>query len=64
MHSHIRDECCKTILTVGPGLHLKLDCMYGRMYSIMSFIYKYETSTLTPFIKPRNILNLAVQNIF
>ena len=30
----------------------------------MSFIYKYETSTLTPFAKPSDILNLAIQNIF
>ena len=29
----------------------------------MSFIYQYETSTLTPFVKPCNILNLAIQNI-
>ena len=31
------------------------------MYSRMSFIYKYETSTLTPFVKPYNILNSDVQ---
>ena len=30
----------------------------------MSFIYRYETSTLTPFVKPHDILNLAVQNVF
>ena len=30
----------------------------------MSFIYKYQASTLTPFVKPRTILNLAIQNIF
>ena len=30
----------------------------------MSFIDKYETSTLTPFVKPHNILNLAIPNIF
>ena len=30
----------------------------------MSFIYEYKTSTLTPFVKPHDILNLAVQNIF
>ena len=35
-----------------------------KLYSRMSFIYKYETSTLTPFVKPRNILNLAVQDVF
>ena len=28
------------------------------------FIYKYKTYTLTPFVKPRNILNLAIQNVF
>ena len=30
----------------------------------MSFIYKYKTYTLTPFVKPCKILNLAVKNIF
>ena len=39
------------------GLHV-------RLYSRMSFIYKYKTSTLTPFVKPHNVLNLAVQKIF
>ena len=34
------------------------------MYSRMSFIYKYKTSTLTPFVKPCDILNLAIQDIF
>ena len=52
------------IVIVGPTLHVKSDCMWGRLYSRMSFIYKYETSTLTPFEKPGDILNLAVQNIF
>ena len=37
---------------VKPGLHIKSDFTYGRLYSRMSFIYKNETSTLTPFIKP------------
>ena len=30
----------------------------------MSFTYKYETSTLTSFVKPSGVLNLAVLNIF
>ena len=30
----------------------------------MSFIYNYKTSTRTPFVKPHDILNLAVRNIF
>ena len=30
----------------------------------MSFFCKYKTSTLTPFVKPHDILNLAVQNAF
>ena len=30
----------------------------------MSFIYKYKTLTLTPFVKPHDMLNLAVWNIF
>ena len=34
------------------------------LYSRASFIYKFKTSTLTPFVKPRNLLNLAVRNIF
>ena len=29
-----------------------------------SFIYKYKTSTLTPFVKPWDILNLATKNVF
>ena len=41
---------------VGTGLHVKSDCL--------SFIFKYETSTLTPFVKLCDVLNLAVQNIF
>ena len=49
---------------VGPGLPIKSDCTYGRLYSRMSCLYKYKTSTLTPFVKPRNTLNLAVQNVF
>ena len=34
------------------------------MYSRRSFIYKYDTSTLTPFVKQCNILNLAVLKVF
>ena len=34
------------------------------LYSRMSFIFMYETSTLTPFVKPCDILNLAIRNIF
>ena len=30
----------------------------------MSFIYKYKTSTLTPFVKPHDVLNLAEQIVF
>ena len=30
----------------------------------MSFIYKYATYTLTPFLKPHAVLNLAEQNVF
>ena len=52
------------IINAGPGLHVKSDCMNGGLYSRMSFIYKYKTSTLTPFVKPCNILNLAKQNVF
>ena len=42
----------KLILTIRPGLH------------IMWIVLKNETSTLTPFVKPRDILNLAIQNVF
>ena len=34
------------------------------MYSRTSFICKYKTSTLTQFLKPCDILNLVVQNVF
>ena len=40
------------------GLHIT------GLYSRMSFIYRYNTSTLTPFVKPCIILNLALQNVF
>ena len=53
------DTVCIIKNDVGPGLHVKSDCMEGGLYSRMSFIYKYKTSTLTPFVKPRDILNLA-----
>ena len=34
------------------------------LYSRTSFIYKFKTSTLTPIVKPRNVLNLAIQKVF
>ena len=49
---------------VRPGLHIQFNCTKGRLYSRMPFIYKYETATLNPFVKPSNILKLAIQNIF
>ena len=49
---------------VGPRCHVKLDCTSGKLYSRTSFVYKCEASTLTPFVKPWKILNLAVQNGF
>ena len=45
-------------------MNQQMDCMYGKLSSRMWFIYNCETSTLTPFVKPRSILNLAVWNIF
>ena len=36
----------------------------GRLYARISFIYKQETSTFTPFVRPHNVLILAVRNIF
>ena len=56
-------EQCYSII-VGPGLHVKLDCTLGRLYSRKSFIFKYKTSTLTPFVNPRVIVNLAIWNVF
>ena len=61
--------CCKhsfyrTQIARKVRLHEKSDCTLGRLKSRMSFIYKYEISTLTPFVKPHAILNLAVQTIF
>ena len=38
--------------------------MDGRLPSRMSFIYKCKTSTLTPFVKLRNILNLMYKTYF
>ena len=38
-----------TVEKVIPGLHIKADCTWGRLYSQMSFIYKYKT--LRGFIK-------------
>ena len=51
------------------GLHesriaRKLNCTKVGLYSRKSFIYKYKTFTLTPFVKPQDILNLTIQNIF
>ena len=46
---------------VGPRLHVNSE---GGLYSRMSFIYKEKPSTLTPFVKPRDILNLSIQNVF
>ena len=44
---------------VGPGLHIRSDCMTSQIarkadcrYSRTSFLYKYKTSTLSPFVKP------------
>ena len=30
----------------------------------MSFVYNKETYTLTPFVKPSDVLNLAGRNVF
>ena len=49
---------CWTRIAHKVGLH------ESGLYSRTSFIYKYKAPTLTPYVKPRNILNLAVQNIF
>ena len=34
------------------------------LYSRTSLIYKYETSTITPFVKPCAVLNLDIQIVF
>ena len=44
-------------LAVGPGLHV-------RRIKLKNVIYKYKTSTLTPFVKPCDVVNLAKQNVF
>ena len=36
--------------------------LVGRVKNVIYL--KAQTSTLTPFVKPRDIFNLAVQNIF
>ena len=51
----------KPYLIIRPGLHVKLDCTYGGLYSRTSFIYKYKTSTLTPFVKPCDKLKTIYQ---
>ena len=43
---------------------LESDGMKGRLYSRTSFIYKYKTFLLTPFVKPCEVLKLAIQNVF
>ena len=44
-------------------MHQHPDSKSGRLSSRMSFIYNYETSTLTPFVKPHDVINLATQNV-
>ena len=45
---------CYLILYVGP-----------RWIVLKNFIfYKYKTYTLSPFVKPCKVLNVAVQNVF
>ena len=51
----------KLLLTQNLGLDPNYTS--GGLYSRTAFIYNYNTSTLTPIVKPCNILNLAVQNI-
>ena len=36
------------------------DCTLGRLCSRMSFIYKFKTLTLAPFVKPHAVFNLAI----
>ena len=43
----------------------QIACKVGcRLYSRTSFFYKCKTSTLTPFVKPRDILTLGKWNVF
>ena len=55
---------CFSIIWVTQEWGRQIVQVQGGLYSRMSFIFMYETSTLTPFVKPCDILNLAVQNIF
>ena len=48
---------CRTQIAHKVRLHV-------RQIVLKNVIYKYKTSTLTPFVKPRDILNLTVQNVF
>ena len=50
-HKSIVIICLPLAYNIGPGLHIKLDCTQGRLYS-RAFIYKHKTSTLTRFVKP------------
>ena len=49
---------CRTRIARNVRLQLR------RIVLKMSFIYKYITSAFNPFVKPCDILNLAVWNIF
>ena len=49
---------CQTQIAYKVRLHISWIGLKNVIY------FKYETSTPTPFVKPRDVLNLAVQNVF
>ena len=52
------DQWSQTQIASKVRLHVRRIVLKNGIY------YKYETSSLTPFVKPHNVLNFAVQNIF
>ena len=54
---HFCNICCINFY-VRPRLHVRQIVLMNVIY------YEYKTSTHTPFVKPCNVLNLAIQNIF
>ena len=49
---------CQTHIACTVGFHLRRIVLKNIIF------YKNETSILTPFVKPRDVLNLAIQTIF
>ena len=56
----VHPDVRRKLLSVGPGLHIRLIVLKNVIN------YKYKTSTLTPFVKPCNVLyiQLYVESTF